>query len=295
VSAYHTVVPLTNVELPEDAAIKLGGRVVLRPTPAWVKEDVMLKRLDEHDREGVQESTHALVATYEAAALGDPDPEWKGDKPKSKQDSTADQCVLANLALWLSRPSPVHFRVVLHGPELDGRPVVQHITSHEPLLCHPNDVGSRVRIEDLDLVSVLHATLLTVEPGAVFTALRAAWSALTTNMEPIRYALLWIVLEALFGPEDAREITYRLSQRVALFLEADRAAARVLFGVAKKGYSVRSQVVHGRWKDHPENTARVADVENLVRRSLVRILSDRSTLAKFTGKTREAFLDDLVF
>ena len=115
------------------------------------------------------------------------------------------------------------------------------------------------------------------------------------NMEPVRFALFWIALEALCGPEDAREITYRLSQRLGFFLGASQSEARELFLKAKKAYGFRSKIVHGRWKEDPENTTRMAETEDLLRRSLVRIMENKDLTATFSGKSRERFLDDLVF
>ncbi len=115
------------------------------------------------------------------------------------------------------------------------------------------------------------------------------------NMEAIRYALFWIALEALFGAEDPKEITYRLSQRVAFFLAGGRHEAKALFSMAKKGYVFRSKIVHGRWREEPENTTRMAEVEALVRRSLMRVIESENLRSTFSGKAREGFLDDLVF
>ena len=115
------------------------------------------------------------------------------------------------------------------------------------------------------------------------------------NIEEIRYSLFWIALEALFGPEDAREITYRLSQRVALFLAKDSSEARALFTKARNGYGFRSKIVHGRWKGNAKSQVLMADAERLVRESLVRLLQDDELMKVFCGKKREAFLDDLVF
>ena len=43
------------------------------------------------------------------------------------------------------------------------------------------------------------------------------------------FLILWLVIESLFGPEDAREITFRLSQRLALFMGTDSEETRALF------------------------------------------------------------------
>jgi len=139
--------------------------------------------------------------------------------------------VLGNLALWLTKPSPVCFTLVIHAPQVEDEPVAQQIQTHGPmLLCHPRDIGARITASDLGVAQRLHRGLVAVEPtSAVFTAIRATWAGLQMNIAAIRYALFWIALEALFGPEDAREITYRLSQRLALFLAADRREAKDLF------------------------------------------------------------------
>ncbi len=294
-SNYYTVAPLVNVHLPQGSRHELAGNLILAETPGWLIKDRMLESLDESDRHAVRSSKYALIASYEAAALGEPDPDWKGKGPKSIQETKYEHCVLANLALWLCCPSPVHFSVVVHAPDFGSGPVSQRMTCHAPLLCHPDDAKKRLRAEDLRLASLLHRSLVEAEQqGTIWTAVRSAWAALQTNMEVVRYALLWIVLEALFGPDDAREITYRLSLRLVRFLETDREQMRSLFSTAKKCYAFRSKIVHGRWKDDPETTKRIAETEALVRRSLIRVLSDGELVRTFSGTTREAFLDDLV-
>jgi hypothetical protein len=114
----------------------------------------------------------------------------------------------------------------------------------------------------------------------------------------LRFLLLWIALECLFGPADAREITFRLSQRVALSLESDPADVRVLFEKIKESYAWRSKVVHGlRLAKLDEEKARylLVDLESFARRSLLMILEDDSKASTFDGEERERFLDGLAF
>ena len=293
---FHTVVPFNNLKLADDAQFEFGAGLFLTAIPRWVAGQRMLGCLSQHDREAVGLATHAFVVTYQAAALGDPDPESTGKEPRSIQQTKHEHCLLGNLALWLSRPSPVCSTVVIHAQEFDAEPVAQQIRWHGPLLCHPNDVNVRITSTDIPLASRLHAAFLLLgKGGTLWTALRATCAGLQTNTEVIRFALFWIALEALFGPEDARESTFRLSQRVALFLSGDRSKARDLFVLAKKGYAFRSKIVHGRWKESPDSETRMAETEDLLRRSLVRILEDKALMSQFAGKARETFLDDLVF
>lgn len=290
---FHTVVPIHNVDLSPGTTVEFAGGLRLTAMPHWVEKQELLST---DDREAIRLASHAFVVSYEAAVLRERDPNWTGAYPKSIQESKYELCVLGNLALWLIKPSPVCFSVVIHAPQSDAEPVAQQVQSCSPLLCHPDNADARITASDLDIAPGLHQGLASISPAtALFTAIRATWVGLKMNMEPVRFALFWIALEALFGPEDAREITYRLSQRLGFFLGASQGEARELFLKAKTAYGVRSKIVHGRWKEDPENTTRMAETEAFLRRSLVRIMESKDLTATFSGKSRERFLDDLVF
>ncbi len=293
---WYTVIPLHNVNLEREASFEFGAGVSLRAVPSWLRADEHIQRLSARDREALEAASHAFVFEYDAASLGDPDPNWKGDEPRSVQESKFELGVLGNLALWLSCPSPVCFGLVFHAPQFGEEPNVQQSEKHSVLLCHPDDLAARPDTANIDLARALYSNLVSVERNnAIWTAIRASWAALKMNMEEVRYSLWWIALEALFGPEDGRDITYRLSQRIALFLGDNRSAAKELFRVAKKGYGFRSRVVHGRWKEESESIQLMAHTEKFLRNSLVRILPNSELKRKFAQKNREAFLDDLVF
>jgi hypothetical protein len=256
----------------------------------------MLESLSAIDREGVKTATHAFLLTYSADALGTPDPDWKGPEPKSIQESKYELGILANLALWLVRPSPACFHVVIHAPQFGSEPVIQQIERTSELLCHPGDVESRFTEDDLSLDATYHEALVKVpRETALWTAIRAAWGGLQMNVESIRFLLFWVGIEAMFGPEDGREITFRLSQRLGLFLGETKADARQLFDLARAGYGFRSKIVHGQWKEDPNATKRMAEAESLFRHAFARILSDQQLVSTFTSKQREQFLDSLAF
>lgn len=105
-------------------------------------------------------------------------------------------------------------------------------------------------------------------------------------------------MESLFGPEDGREITFRLSQRVALFLESDKEKAQKLFSEVKNSYSWRSKVVHGlrlsKLKED-ESYQLLVGLEQLVRRSFLEVLRDDATARIFDGESREKYLDSMPF
>ena len=293
---WYTITPIHNLSFPVESPISFGAGLVLARLPDWIAEDAMVERLSVTDQQSVREVQHAFVSEYEAASLDDPDPSSKGSEPKSIQETKYELSVLGNLALWLSRPSAACFSVVLHAPQFGGTPVVQQIKRHSPLLCHPNDVGNTLSAEDVALAQRLHSSLVQIpRQNAVWTAIRSAGFALHMNAEDVRCSLWWIALEALFGPEDAREITYRLSQRIGFFLGQDAKSARELFSQAKAGYAFRSKVVHGRWKEDSDGLTLMANAEMLVRRSLNRLLLDPELAKLFQEKNRETYLDELAF
>lgn len=126
--------------------------------------------------------------------------------------------------------------------------------------------------------------------------MRALWAALTTNQGDIRYSLLWIALEALFGDEDAGEIIHKIAERIALFLANTPMEARELFHKAKNSYSMRSKIVHGRYYDDPKINQLIADTEAIIRNTFRHLLHNSELLKTFTlKKTRNAYLSDLMF
>jgi hypothetical protein len=291
-----SVIPLHNFAFDRDEPVEFGAGLKLCRIPPWLKNDPLAQRLGARDRDALEAATHGFVAEYDAASLGDPDPTWKGATPKSVQDTKYEMAVLANFALWLAGPSAVCFVLVFHAPRFGEQWTAQQCEKHTPLLCDLKDVGAVLTEDDVQQSRRLHIALAGLpRNNAVWTAVRSGWAALQMNMEEVRYLLWWIALEALFGPDDAREISYRLAQRVALFLAADRESARNMFLAAKKGYSARSQVVHGHWRANPESDELMATTEAMIRQSMTRILLDDHLEERFLGRDRETYLDELLF
>jgi hypothetical protein len=120
---------------------------------------------------------------------------------------------------------------------------------------------------------------------------------LTETIWPVRFLLHWLALESLFGPEDAKETTYRLSQRIGFYLGKDRAEVRRIFLMARDLYTWRSKIAHG-LRIHKLSSEKslqlMSNLEDLIRRSLTKVLG-MDHISRFDAKSREAFLDGLVF
>jgi hypothetical protein len=295
---WQTVLPLSHLTVPSGQEVAFAGDVVLGRSPDWVPTETMLKDCSTWDRTSAETATAALVARYEATSFGDPDPNWKGPKPRSIQETKGELCLLANLALWIARPNPAGFRVLLHGRLVGEQMMAQRVEcGFVPLLCLPEEVNNRPTAEDLKAAAKVHASLVAVgRKGSIWTAARSVWASLHVNREDVRYLFFWVALEALFGPDSPGEITHRIAERLALFLENDPAKAKDLFKSIKVAYGFRSKIAHGDVSgDSEEGITRMAQVELWARTALLTILTDDQLVKIFSEKGREAFLTDLLF
>lgn len=275
-------------------------RVSYRPIPEWVlledKVDLLRRRLQEKIADGVR---YCIAVEYHADALGSPDPDWVGDQPRAIQETATELVRYVNLALWLARPTALSFDVVAHAVNHGTEWVTRQVADYDALCPLPEYENETHIVEDFEKARLLFKTLSGLSLyGTLRTAAQSTIRTLTEQGWTLRFLVLWLVVESLFGPEDAREITFRLSQRAALFLEKDRATARELFSRIKESYSWRSKIVHGLRlaKLTPEKSQELLlELEDLVRRSLLAILCDESMVATFDGRAREGYLDGLPF
>ena len=293
---WQAIIPLYGVHPSE--RVEFAGGLILDAMPDWISNDPWLEVLSRQDQYAIKEATHGFIATYEAERFNSPDPTWKypGEQPISEVKSGL--AMWANLALWLSHPSPAHLIHVLYADVTDAVPQVKGSKTCPRIFHHAKDAIQSPSAEDIELARDLHLSIAKLErKGSVWGALQATWAALQMGADVIRFPLFWIALESLFGPEQAAgEITYKLSQRIAFFLADDRPKAREIYKKAKDGYSFRSTIVHGRWKEKKESQTLLADVETLTRESLIRLLLSDDLLNVFASKNgRDTYLDDLVF
>jgi hypothetical protein len=85
---------------------------------------------------------------------------------------------MANLALWIARPSSAGFTVVIHAPEHSCGPLAQRVSTHSPLLCHPRHDPSQVTALDIDVAAQLHSGLVEImtneRDSSLWTVARSA-------------------------------------------------------------------------------------------------------------------------
>lgn len=280
--------------------LDLGFGVTFTIVPDWLSELEGLDNLALNHRRLLEDAMYILQSEYEANSMGDPDPEWKGSKARSKQNSALERIQIANLALWLTKPSRIGFEMVLHVHEKGGYKVWQGYRPVPPLMPNEKDVSNYLEILEFEEACRVNTLLQQLDrTSAVWIAARTLWTALTIDYWEVRFILFWIALEALFGT--TVEIAYRISHRIAFFLSSTRGEAEKLHKQAKISYRWRSQTVHGmklgRSEQKKEESKEVLyNAETFARKSLLKILNDSKLIGLFSSnKSREEYLNGLVF
>jgi hypothetical protein len=279
-------------------SFRFSRGVVLDTIPAWLRQPKFMDNLGFVQKDFINRARYALFVMYKAKDLETPDPNWRGKETRSIQDANHEAINMANVAIWLSNPCAFGFDVIFHIDDFQSTKNLRSLQHVRDLESHLKYHKTYLHQNDLKLAKQLHARMFTVpRNSAVWIGLYTLWNALREPEWATRYTLFWIGLEALFGPEDAKEITFRISQRIGFFLGKNRSNALDIFQRTKKLYAWRSKVVHGlrlaKLKD--EESIEVSyDTEILLKNSLVKILKSQKLLQNFAA-SREKFLDSLPF
>jgi hypothetical protein len=103
---------------------------------------------------------------------------------------------------------------------------------------------------------------------AVGIAMRRHISARRRQYNEAAFIDSWIALESLFGT-GGTELTFRMSLRIAAFLESEPGSRIHRFDSARAAYEMRSKLVHGEHKSPTREVVNAAD--EMVRLSLYKI------------------------
>jgi hypothetical protein len=308
IEPWLTIVPIYNLwSLPDELQLpfSLNKRASLSRLPDWLTDeqqsnvvDLLLPKVRE-ELKAHGTIRYCIVVEYQADSLGSTDPQWQGQKTRSIQDSAFEDARNFFLALWLVHPTSIHYRQVVHVANRPSDRLIRQIEKYDPQRHLPNCEDDEYQVSDLERARLIANGLSDVPiNGNIRTAVHAVMRAQTEGEWTIRFLIFWLVMESLYGPEDGREITFRLSQRVAIFLSSNSVDAKNTFRRVKASYSWRSKLVHGlrlAKLTEVESTKLIIELEECIRDSLIKILSDDSLLATFDGSAREQFLDELVF
>jgi len=277
------------------------GDVKIVPTPDWLRNEAIVKDLGLSRKMRLEDSEVMFLLEYEADSYGDPVKNWKSETAKSKQDIAFERIQLCNLALWLAKPTHLATDLLLHiQDDGEGYRLVRHSSSHQSINPHIRDRKNSHDKESYDKARKLNIKIWDLErKHSPWMATRSLFDALTTHTWEVRFILLWVALEALFGTNS--EITYRLSNRISFFLSNNKTEAKKLFLDMKTSYGLRSEIIHGLKISKAKGKKRdiekvVYDTETTIRSALSKILLDKKLTDIFSiEKKREEFLDELAY
>lgn len=266
--------------------------------PNWISDESITKFMNYYQKKTlIPQAQLAFIARYQANAFGSPDPKWGGEKSRSIQETAMEKINVANLALWLSKPSLINFEILIHAEEYNSKWFIRQSFTPQLRLIHEDDKENQLQIKDLNLAKDLYKKiLLTNHNGSIWIAIRSISQALQSLSWELRFLIFWIALEALFGTDS--ELTYRLSLRIALFIEKNKNEQKELLRSAKKLYRERGKVVHGRGipgKEQKDRKELMKKTENIVRKAMLKIFKEDNIRQIFSSNKREDFLDNLIF
>jgi hypothetical protein len=115
----------------------------------------------------------------------------------------------------------------------------------------------------------------------------------------VKLSLYMSCLETLFST-DSGELTHKLAERAALFIGKNGAERKEIFSRVKRGYDVRSKVLHGgglTLKGQQDLHVVSRQVDDVVRIILLKLLNTPELLTRIEGEDNEinSYFADLLF
>ncbi len=293
---WESVAPIVPLCALPNRVSPIGPGVTLDTVPPWFKRERQYAEKDFGKREAFSAEA-CLRATFEADGLGAPCL-GPGGRERKNHEVSWELIRIANLALWLARPSALHLELVVTAePEPSPRGSAIIAGSLESIRPHENYAEASLKCRDLAMADKLATSIQKLNhPSSVWTATRFLWLALTEEVWETRYVNLWVAIEALFGPESGRDVSKKLRMRVAKFLNTDNREAEVARELVRKGYAWRSAAVHGS-RFASLNSADASDLmlttEGIVLTTLRKVLSEEALTIEFCSPSRDIYLDAL--
>lgn len=280
-----------------DQGWQIGDDVRLTQLPTWLKEHFITKDTSPDISSFFEQYKYTLVAEYDVYALSEID--QQSTEQKTFRQRALEQIRLANIALWLAKPSLISYQYIFIAVYNGMNWTLVNIYDVRPFLSRLRNESTILTQEDyLNAHKLAQAISTLPSESSVWVALRTLIEAISDDWWNSRYLFLWVSIESLFGPRDARELSYRLALRISLFISDDQNTIKSAFRAVKMGYDWRSKIVHGLSlkKIRPEiSELLLLVIEAILRKCLKLILLQPSTIAEFIGSNRESFLDNLVF
>jgi hypothetical protein len=298
-SEYRAVAPidhLWNFSGSERSEIDLGnGIVVALPGSQWLPKEIE-DQLENQEIDDVVYRSAAFVANIDPSI---PLREFRESGLVEHEAAAILGIDNANLAMWLAKPSNARTKRIYFLERGNSSWRLVASSRRDPIFPHSAYSNDLCFEADLDRARSLHLSIASLaDDSPVAIALSAFGASLRQQGWPLRYSLAWITLEALFGVNSPGELSFRLCQRLALFLETEPNAREARFKEFKKLYKFRSLVVHGLKMSkisYEEQNDSMLKMERAVQSVTLQILEDKALLETFQSNERDQYLDRLAF
>lgn len=289
------VAPLDCLCMPERiAAFPLTPGLVFDRTPDFIRSKIVLDKLSFWDRERVVHAEFSLLCNPMIFL-----PTRSVSNALDQVHVAQEHLNLAVLAIWLARPGPAYFPVLIGCRPSDPGSGLNLLTQRR-VATYPSQNSAGFDTTDLstaaELLPIMSGLFIAEPASSLFMAITVLWSAIHESNIAMRHSLIWIALEALFGTKEAGETLYRLAHRIALFAPSDGESRPDICKKVKKSYGLRSKFIHGSGHFGLSDDADEVPLwtERLLRHCLLCIVRSAELVSTFKGSQREEFLEGLI-
>jgi len=286
--------PRWNANIAPDSKFQFEPGLTVEALPAWVKSDEIIGHLsDYHQRQIREETRFAFLGCYTADADG----ELASDDPlgDTRQTAARYRILLANMAMWLARPSAVGFEVLFHA-ERSGGSWIWRDSGTYPRVRGGVLEGAAYHPSDFAAAHGVYQALVQRPAGSVGRAIRALWIALWQHDTPeVRYLLVWLLLESIFGPGNGKKVSKRIPHRASRFLSPECGTESDIYDRLRIAYDLRSRLIHGdSIPGHHDAEESQKETEAIARAALLKILRTPTHLQAFSREPdRDNYLNGL--
>lgn len=194
---------------------------------------------------------------------------------KDQFDQIVDQTIKeALLSLWITKPTITHIKH-LFVYDSTGKSI-QDINYSYFFVFQKENIET-LSLKDFEEFKTVFKKIRSIfdNKKEITRVLYYLYSGLTLSYWQVRFIMLNVVLESLFST-DNQELSHKISERAAFFLEKEAENREKLFQDVKKIYNIRSKLVHGDVINNTpeENSQLLNDLERITQVALKKIINE---------------------
>jgi len=288
----NSVTPLINFEIDElnKDEILLSKDIFLAKTPEILFNDSLQRILSRNDYRLLSDSNYSFIHKYEPQEnchIG-----TKEAQSRSLQN-------IALLALWLTKrtfASCSHTFYFREPDDINKSTLIEPTkNSFVPLESYEKSNYTLSDVEKLK-ISLEKISRIYCEKDSLIITFYYLITSLRDYEWISRFAMLTTVIESIFST-DSQEISHKISERIAYFLEDTGIKRKEVYDKTKELYAIRSKIVHGSNVSKyigDISITKLEELEEIVYKSLNKIIFDDKIYEIFTSKRKEEYFKNLI-